>query len=127
MWKGNTPALNGMEDRKKRRRRKKKRLKQGGGGGDMQISYPGVLTKFFRSLEKTGSLGTFCTFQTWVLKKGVVFTIDVILATWCHSTANPMIIRLRVLNPNSRGQTKGDQIRSGCLTLAFSGAQKRAE
>ena len=55
----------------------------------MQISYLGVLTKFFRSLERTGSLGTFCTFQTWVLKKGVVFTIDVILATWRHSTANP--------------------------------------
>ena len=46
-----------------------------GGGGGHSNFIPRVLTKFFRSLEKTGSLGTFCTFQTWPLKKGMVFTI----------------------------------------------------
>ena len=44
--------------------------------GKSRISYTGVLTKLFSPLEKRGSLGTFCTFQTWPLKKGTVFTID---------------------------------------------------
>ena len=58
----------------------------GGGGGKSRISYTGVLTKFFSPLEKRGSLGTFCTFQTWPLKKGTVFTIDPIFTFSSHAT-----------------------------------------
>ena len=48
----------------------------GGGGGDMQILHMGVLAKFFSPLEKRGSLGGFCTFQTCPLKKGTVFVLN---------------------------------------------------
>ena len=46
------------------------------GGGDMQVLHMGVLTKFFNPLEKRGSLGGFCTFQTCPLKKGTVFVLN---------------------------------------------------
>ena len=49
---------------------------RGGGGGDMQVLHMGVLTKFFSPLEKRGSLGGFCTFQTCPLKKGTVFVLN---------------------------------------------------
>ena len=42
----------------------------------MQILHMGVLTKFFSPLEKRGSLGVFCTFQTCPLKKGTVFVLN---------------------------------------------------
>ena len=48
----------------------------GGGGGDMQVLHMGVLTKFFSPLEKRGSLGAFCTFQTCPPKKGTVFVLN---------------------------------------------------
>ena len=42
----------------------------------MQVLHIGVLTKFFNPLEKNGSLGVFCTFQTCSLKKGTVFILN---------------------------------------------------
>ena len=49
----------------------------GGGGVDVQILYVGGgLTKIFNSLEKRGSLGTFCTLQTPAAEKETVFTMD---------------------------------------------------
>ena len=42
----------------------------------MQVLHMGVLTKFFSPLEKRGSLGGFCTFQTCPLKKGTVFVLN---------------------------------------------------
>ena len=42
----------------------------------MQVLHMGVLTKFFSALEKRGSLGFFCTYQTCALKKGRVFVLN---------------------------------------------------
>ena len=42
----------------------------------MQVLHMGVLTKFFSPLEKRGSLGGFCTFQTCPLKKETVFVLN---------------------------------------------------
>ena len=63
---------------------------RGGGageGGQHANLVPGGVNEIFASFKKTGCLDTFCTFQTWVLKKVAVFNVDVIFTTWRHSTA----------------------------------------